>query len=230
MLNRGNSENANSGNNREAAHTDAVGYAPAPATLTAEQKKTLLDLARRTLASVAAGGSLVELSASELPGRLGEMQACFVTFKKASALRGCMGNLIAADPLHRAVAENTRNAALRDPRFGAVSPDEVDQLRIEISVLTEPAPLPFTSPEDLLGKLRPGDGVVLRIGGRASTFLPQVWDHIPDKVQFLDHLSRKAGCEPSAWRGGDVSVSVYHVQSFEEEPGENPSPPFHRPG
>ena len=81
-----------------------------------------------------------------------------------------------------------------------------------------PQPLPFSSPEDLLGKLRPNeDGVLLHIGPRTATFLPQVWAQLPDKAEFLNHLSQKAGCESSAWRGKDVSVSIYHVEGFEEE-------------
>ena len=99
-----------------------------------------------------------------------------------------------------------------------MQPDELDQIKIEISVLTDPQPLPFSSPEDLLSKLRPNeDGVLLHIGPRTATFLPQVWAQIPDKVEFLNHLSQKAGCETSAWRGKDVSVSIYHVECFEEE-------------
>jgi AMMECR1 domain-containing protein len=93
----------------------------------------------------------------------------------------------------------------------------VDQLEIEISVLTEPLPLFFSSPEDLLHQLQPGvDGVVLQIGRREATYLPQVWEQIPDKVDFLNNLAEKAGCEPSAWRQPGTSVSIYHVESFKE--------------
>ena len=193
-------------------------YAPAPENLAAAERKFLLDLARRTLVRVAAGGELPEVPEKELSPKLAEKQACFVTLTKDGALRGCIGHLTAMEPLHRAVAENARNAALRDPRFLPVKPDEVDKIKIEISVLTEPQPLPFSSPEDLLSKLHPNeDGVLLHIGPRTATFLPQVWAQLPDKVKFLEHLSQKAGCEPSAWRGKDVSVSIYHVECFEEE-------------
>jgi AmmeMemoRadiSam system protein A len=122
------------------------------------------------------------------------------------------------EPLHQAVAENSRNAALRDPRFPAVTPAELSEVKIEISVLTDPQPLSFSSPEDLLSKLHSNeDGVLLHIGPRTATFLPQVWAQLPDKVEFLNHLSQKAGCDASAWRGQDVSVSIYHVECFEEE-------------
>ena len=98
-----------------------------------------------------------------------------------------------------------------------VQPGEADKIKIEISVLTEPKPLPFSSPEDLLHKLKPEeDGVLLEIGRSGATFLPQVWEQLPDKVDFLNHLAQKAGCAPGDWRGKDVSVSTYHVEAFKE--------------
>ena len=203
---------------RVVGYTAVAFYAGAPAELSASERKALLDLARRTLVSVAAGGEVPEAASKDVSARLAEKKACFVTLTKDGVLRGCIGHLTAIEPLHQAVAENARNAALRDPRFLPVHPEEVDKIRIEISVLTEPQPLAFSSPEDLLSKLHPNeDGVLLHIGPRSATFLPQVWEQVPDKVKFLEHLSEKAGCEPSAWRGKDVSVSIYHVECFEEE-------------
>jgi len=98
-----------------------------------------------------------------------------------------------------------------------VAPYELGDIEIEVSVLTVPKPLPFDSPDDLLRKLRPHrDGVVLRIGPAMATFLPQVWEQLPDKEEFLAHLSRKAGCPANAWRGPGVSVLTYEVQAFHE--------------
>ncbi len=192
-------------------------YAPAPENLTAAERKFLLDLARRTLMSVTTGGGLPEATNKDVPPKLLEKKACFVTLTKSGALRGCIGHLTALEPLHQAVAENARNAALRDPRFPPVETGELADIKIEISVLTEPQPLAFSSPEDLLSKLHPNeDGVLLHIGPRTATFLPQVWEQIPDKVSFLEHLSQKAGCESSAWRGKDVTISIYRVECFEE--------------
>ena len=83
--------------------------------------------------------------------------------------------------------------------------------------MTEPQPLAFSSPEDLLKKLQPHvDGVVLQIGSRGATYLPQVWDQIPDQVEFLNNLAEKAGCESNAWRGPDTKVLIYHVEAFKE--------------
>jgi len=132
-------------------------------------------------------------------------------------LRGCIGNILPRESLWRAVVDNTRNAAIHDPRFQPVRPDEVNKIKIEISVLTTPQPLSFKSPDDLLSKLKPGDdGVVLRIGSAGATFLPQVWEQLPDKVQFLSQLAQKAGCAPGDWRGANVNVSIYHVEAFHE--------------
>ena len=77
--------------------------------------------------------------------------------------------------------------------------------------------LVFSSPEDLLNKLEPGeDGVVLQIGSRQASYLPQVWEQLPDKVQFLNNLAEKAGCAPDDWRGRNVRVSIYHAEAFQE--------------
>jgi len=192
-------------------------YAPAAENFAAPEKKFLLDLARTTLVHVATNGNLPEVSAKDVPPKLAETKACFVTLTENGALRGCIGHIFPQEPLYQAVVDNAQNAAIRDWRFPPVQPDEVGKIKIEISVLTEPQPLRFNSPEDLLGKLQPyEDGVVLKIGSRSATFLPQVWEQIPDKVEFLNHLSEKAGCEPSAWRGRETSVSIYHVEAFNE--------------
>jgi hypothetical protein len=192
-------------------------YEPAPENIAAQERKFLLNLARTTLVRVATNGGLPEVSAKDVPPKLAETKACFVTLTENGELRGCIGHILPQEALYQAVADNARNAATRDPRFQPVRPDELKKIKIEISVLTEPQPLNFNSPEDLLNKLEPGeDGVVLQIGSRGATFLPQVWEQIPDKVEFLNHLAQKAGAAPDDWRGRNVSVSIYHVEAFAE--------------
>lgn len=196
--------------------------APAAAQFTAADRRFLLGLARRTVREVTATGQLPELPAATLGPQFTAAKGCFVTLTKNRDLRGCIGYILPQGPLYQAVIENARNAALRDPRFPSVTPPEVDQLEIEISVLTAPLPLFFSSTEELLRQLHPGvDGVVLRIGGRSATYLPQVWEQLPDKVDFLNHLAEKAGCEPTAWRQPDVAVLIYHVESFKESDKES---------
>ncbi len=185
----------------------------------APEQKLLLDLARRTLTCVATNPDLsgFEANARGMPPQLSETKACFVTLTENGELRGCIGHISPQEPLYQAVVDNARNAAIHDPRFLPVQPGEAAKIKIEISVLTEPKPLPFTSPEDLLAKLQPGkDGVVLKLGGGSATFLPQVWEQLPDKVEFLNRLSEKAGCAPGDWRKPGTSVLIYHVEAFKE--------------
>lgn len=189
-------------------------------TLSAADRGQLLELARKSVRAAVVGEPPPALEPEALAPALTARQACFVTLTKRGELRGCIGNLIPQFPLYRGVIENASHAALRDSRFQPVRLDEVEALEIEISVLTAPEPLVFTSPADLLRQLQPRrDGVILQIGSRSATFLPQVWEQIPDKERFLDHLAQKAGCEPRAWREDGVRVSTYRVESFHESNG-----------
>jgi len=112
-----------------------------------------------------------------------------------------------------------RQAALADPRFSRVRPEELGDIAIEISVLSPLIPLAFKSVPDLLHQLVPlRHGVVLRLGDRTCTFLPQVWEQIPDQEEFLDRLAQKGGWEPSSWRNPQAQLSIYEVESFHESP------------
>jgi AmmeMemoRadiSam system protein A len=193
------------------------GWELAAARFSLAEKRLLLQLARQALQTVTTGGALPEVAPGELPAGLIESKGCFITLTKAGRLRGCIGHLQAQEPLYRAVLDNTRRAALRDSRFAPVQSGEVDQLVIEISVLTEPQPLAFASPGDLLRKLRPHtDGVVLCLGGRSATFLPQVWEQLPEPEEFLERLALKAGGGRADWRNPEATVSTYQVESIRE--------------
>ena len=182
-----------------------------------EEKKFLMDLAKRTVREVVTVGKLPDLDEKTVPARLTEKKGCFVTLTKQGQLRGCIGHIIAQEALYRAVMVNARSAAIHDYRFSRVESSELGELQFEVSILTDPQPLEFSSPEDLLQKLQPHkDGVVLRIGARSSTFLPQVWEQIADKVEFLNHLSAKGGNDPADWRKPGTAVSIYHVEAFKE--------------
>jgi AmmeMemoRadiSam system protein A len=177
-----------------------------------------LRLARHALDSVVRTGRLPEVKPAELPVALLARRACFVTLTKHGQLRGCIGHLTAQMPLYQAIMENARAAALQDYRFEPVRPSELPEIDIEISVLTPPRPLQYKSPEELLQRLRPGiDGVILELGPCSATFLPQVWEKLPSKEQFLDQLCLKAGCWPGDWRRPSVSVSTYQVEAFAED-------------
>ena len=182
-----------------------------------QEREKLLHLARQTLETVVRTGRMPTVPPEDFAGHLSEKRGCFVTLTRGGHLRGCIGHIFAQEALYRAVMDNARAAALEDPRFPAVTPDELSSIHIEISVLSEPKPLEFSSPEDLLARLVPGrDGVVLKMGWRRSTFLPQVWEQLPDKEMFLNHLAQKAGAYPGAWREPGTEVLIYHVEAFEE--------------
>lgn len=184
---------------------------------TPEDRRVLLALARRSITEATFAGAPHNVDVSGLDPKLLEPRACFVTLTQDGTLRGCIGHITARAPLYLAVVENAQSAARRDYRFSPVESDELDRLEIEISVLTEPQPITFTSTEELLSQLRPHqDGVVLQIGDRRATYLPQVWAQLPEKTRFLDSLAMKAGCKASAWRRSGVSISVYQIESFAE--------------
>jgi hypothetical protein len=192
-------------------------YAPAQGNFNPTERQQLLDLARRSLKEAVAPDRSPLADTNNWSAKFREPRGCFVTLTEAGALRGCIGHIFPQESLYRAIQDNARSAALEDPRFRPVQPGELNQVEIEISVLTEPKPLPFTSPEDLVAKLQPGkDGVVLKLDGRGATYLPQVWEQLPDKVEFLNHLSEKAGCAPGDWRKPGTSVLIYHVEAFKE--------------
>jgi AmmeMemoRadiSam system protein A len=143
----------------------------------------------------------------------------FVTLKINGQLRGCIGNLKSNEPLVSGVRRNAINAAFHDPRFAPLSASELDRIEIEISILTEPKPLNYRDGIDLLEKLRPNvDGVTICLGHASATFLPQVWEQLPEPQDFLAHLCMKAGLAADAWKKSRFEVSTYQVQYFEEHP------------
>jgi AmmeMemoRadiSam system protein A len=142
----------------------------------------------------------------------------FVTLTINNQLRGCIGNLSADKSILEGVKDNAINAAFHDPRFLPLTKNELENIVIEISLLTAPETLEYHDGDDLLEKLRPTiDGVIIRKGFYSATFLPQVWDQLPDKQFFLEHLCQKAGLPPDAWHRPGLEVMVYQVQYFEEK-------------
>ena len=185
--------------------------------LTTEEKDILLQLARQALEMGVRGQKLPALDLESMPARLREDGVSFVTLTIGGKLRGCVGALEPYQSLADDVREHAIAAALQDYRFPNVTPDELSQIEIEVSRLTIPVPLEYTTPEDLLSKLHPGiDGVLLRDGPRRATFLPQVWEKIPDPAKFLDNLCYKMGAEADLWRKKHLDVSIYQVEEFHE--------------
>ncbi|MFP4132095.1 MAG: AmmeMemoRadiSam system protein A [Thiohalospira sp.] len=155
--------------------------------------RALVELAGRTLAAATAGEALP--AAPPEPPALAEPGAAFVTLQREGRLRGCIGSLEAHRPLGEDVIANAQAAAFRDPRFPPLQPAELPGLHVEISVLSAPEPFPFTDETDLLARLQPGvDGLILEAdAGHRGTFLPAVWESLPEPRDFLAELRRKAG-------------------------------------
>jgi hypothetical protein len=142
--------------------------------------------------------------------------ATFVTLTQNGELRGCIGSLEAHRPLDQDVRANAVAAAFRDPRFAPLTLAELARTRVEVSLLTAPTPLSFASEADALRQLRPNvDGIILVAGQHRSTFLPQVWEQLPEPRQFLAHLKQKAGL-PADWWSSDVQLQRYEVQKWKE--------------
>lgn len=186
-------------------------------TITEDYGPLLLELARKTIEKGTKNVWLSEAEIAELPPVLKEMRGCFVTLNKGGALRGCVGYILPVAPLYQAVIENGYNAAYQDSRFPPVKADEIASLHIEISILTVPERLNYDDAADLLEKLNPGkDGVIISKGYYSATFLPQVWEQLPDREEFLGHLCYKAGLSRNEWRTGELDVEIYHAQAIEE--------------
>ncbi|MCB1819855.1 MAG: AmmeMemoRadiSam system protein A, partial [Gammaproteobacteria bacterium] len=154
----------------------------------------LLDVARRSIEHGLATGRPWSVSPSEYPPDLKAVRASFVTLQHAGQLRGCIGHLEAVQPLVVDVAENAFAAAFRDPRFRPLSAQEWPQIDLHLSILTPAEPMRFRDEADLIQQLQPGeDGLILQDGPYRGTFLPSVWESLPDPVDFLVHLKHKAG-------------------------------------
>ncbi len=165
-----------------------------------EHAETLLEVARSSIEHGLATGRPLEVDENEYPPALREKLATFVTLRRRGALRGCTGVIEPRRPLVRDVAINAYRSAFEDPRFLPLAPEELEDLDIHISVLSPLEPVSCASEEELLAKLRPGvDGLVLHEGYRSATFLPAVWQQVPEPRKFLAELKRKAGLPADYW-------------------------------
>jgi len=173
-------------------------------------KQCLTKASHDVLAKKVAGKEVKLNSKCDCPKR-----AAFVTLKINGELRGCIGELEARTSLYESVSRNTEQAAFHDPRFHPLRKDELEELEIEISILSEPKLLEYSSPQDLLNKLRPNiDGVIITKDFNCATFLPQVWENIPDKKVFLSELCSKARLRADEWKRGSLKVETYQVELF----------------
>ncbi len=183
--------------------------------LNRDEQLVLLELASSSIRSGLQEDSSFKVDPTVFSPPLQEPRACFVTLTLHGALRGCIGHLEATQSVVEDVVENAYNAAFRDPRFPAVTSTELAQLKLHISILSVPEPLAVSSEQDLLEKLQPGiDGIILHDGAHKGTFLPSVWEQLPQPETFIQHLKMKAGLPAEYW-SDSIEVLRYHAESIE---------------
>lgn len=184
--------------------------------LSGDEQVRLLEIARQSIHYGLESGRALQLDVAHFDDNLRIEAAVFTTLTRFGDLRGCIGSLQAADPLAQAVANSAFNAAFRDRRFGKVDSTELDDLRIEISVLSELEPVEAVSRQMLLDNLQPGvDGLLMEDQGYRSTFLPKVWEKLPSSNEFLGELMQKAGLPAEHW-SDSIRFHRYHTLSFAE--------------
>lgn len=181
---------------------------------TAAQRRALLDLARASIRHGLDQGRALPVDPETFDPALREPGAAFVTLHRAGQLRGCIGSLEARRPLVEEISHHAFAAAFHDPRFPPLTRGEYPELDLELSILGPAQTLQFSDEADLLRQLRPGvDGLILEEKGRRATFLPTVWESLPEPADFLAELKRKAGLPPDHW-SDRIRVSRYTTESI----------------
>ena len=187
--------------------------------LSKEDGALLLKLARQNILCELGeeNDNLADLKTKVSATVLKENRGTFVSLHKKGNLRGCIGNIEPIKTILQGVMDNAKNAAFNDSRFSPLSYKELEHTIIEGSILTLPKKLDYTDADDLIAKIRPGiDGVIIKKHYHSATFLPQVWEQLKNPGAFLNQLCIKAGLSKDEWESGDLSVSTYQVQLFEE--------------
>lgn len=186
--------------------------------LTEKDKEFLLNLARSSIKYFLENEKIIDFDKNKLQSKkFEEKHATFVTLTENNNLRGCIGNLEPINPLYLDVIKNAVYAAFYDSRFPKLESDELNKIKIEISILTNPVKISYSSPEDLLRKIKINkDGIILKYKNHQATFLPQVWEQLPRKEQFLSHLCMKALLPHDFWKTCKAEIYKYNVISFEE--------------
>ncbi|MBT3196278.1 MAG: AmmeMemoRadiSam system protein A [Gammaproteobacteria bacterium] len=182
-------------------------------TSTALQQQ-MVQLVRHSIEQGLQQGRPATMPLNQLPMALQQPGACFVTLELHNQLRGCIGSLEAHRPLAEDLLSNGYAAAFRDPRFPPLTRSEYQQIAIKISLLSTPEPMQFKSEAELIRQLLPGvDGLILQEGAQRGTFLPSVWEQLPDPHDFLNRLKQKAGLAPTHW-SDQIRIERYRTEQF----------------
>lgn len=180
-----------------------------------DDQSILLRIATDSIAHGIRNGIPSIVVVTGFPNLLQEKAASFVTLKINGSLRGCIGTLQAIRPLVEDVSENAYAAAFRDPRFPPLADRELNSIDISISILSRPEPVIFHSEQDLINQLRVGiDGLIIEEGNQRGTFLPAVWEALPDPALFFRQLKIKAGLNPEYW-SATLRVFRYHTETID---------------
>ena len=172
-------------------------------------------MAKKSIKYALEHNARLTINPEEFDSVLREKRATFVTLHISGELRGCIGSLSAHRPLIEDLSSNAYSAAFRDPRFPPLKESEFEQLHYHISILSQSSPLLFKSEKELIEQLRPHvDGLILTEGMNRGTFLPSVWEQLPDRDMFLKHLKQKAGLNQDYW-SDSITIERYEVDSFE---------------
>jgi len=188
-------------------------------TMNKKDKEYLLKIARRAIQKYFQDEGVFQVEKDELPQSLKEKKGTFVTLWKNNELRGCIGDLESEKPIYQSVIDNCLASALLDSRFTALKGDELNDIKIEISILSELKKLPnFTDYDSFLkylNKYKPG--LLIKKGAHQATFLPQVWEDLSSAELFISHLCEKAGLEKDEWKRMDLEIYQYSAEVFKEE-------------
>ena len=183
-------------------------------TLSPADRAALLEVARASIQHGLGHGQALAVHPADYPEALRPPRATFVTLEIGGQLRGCIGTLVARQPLVQDVAVHAFAAAFEDPRFSELRENEFSKLELHISVLSPPEALHFASEEALLAQLRPGvDGLILQFHHYRATFLPAVWEQLPEPYLFLAQLKQKAGLPLNFW-SPELSIERYTTEYF----------------
>jgi uncharacterized protein (TIGR00296 family) len=185
--------------------------------LTAEDGKFLVELARKAIVTYLGDREVIKIPEDADP-RLKENMGVFVTLNRGKELRGCIGYPEPIMPLLNAVVDAAISAATKDPRFNPLTPVELDEIHVEVSVLTKPTLIEVENPWEYLKNIKVGqDGLIVEMGPYRGLLLPQVateWGW--NEEEFLSNTCMKAGLSSDCWLNSDVRIYRFASQIFEE--------------
>ena len=184
--------------------------------LSSKNQKLLLNLARRSIEYYLDTNKILNPDLADIPFEICEKRGVFITLYQNKQLRGCIGYIEPIKDIWKAVIENAVNAAFFDTRFKPIKREDLDNITIEISILSPLKKITYDKPEELLDKIKRNTGIVIKKGMHSATYLPDVWQFFQTKAEFLDNLCLKAGLKADSWETTQLEVFYYDAEVFSE--------------